>query len=509
MQLSQQTISSLALHSWVRLPNSGVSQLPEKVLQFGAGVLLRGLPDYYINEANNHEVFNGRIVVVKSTGQGSRDAFAEQDNLYTHCIKGIENGEVMESYLINAAISRVINANSNWQEVLECAHNNQLQIITSNTTEVGITLQEEDNIQAAPPQSFPGKLLAFLYERYKAFNGSEESGVVIIPTELVTDNAKKLKEIVLRLAQLNKLGELFMSWLVNANDWCNSLVDRIVPGALSEKDMQMFEQSFGYTDALAIMSEPYNLWAIEIQSERAKQKLSFSEVNKGVILTDNIEKYRELKLRLLNATHTFSCGLAFFSRFSVVNEAMQNGTFHRFISHLVYEEIIPCIISDDISNEEASAFAGNVLNRFSNPFIQHQWLAISLQYTGKMRSRCVPLINKYNSLSSSAQTSMALGFAAYLLFMKPVESQNNSYYGERKGERYLIQDDEAGFFYSLWQKDNIKEIVPEALVYLSLQDNKEDASSPFAIAVLSFLQQLMLGIPLDDVITLATRKATA
>jgi tagaturonate reductase len=58
--------------------------LPEKVLQFGTGVLLRGLPDYYIDKANKQGIFNGRIVVVKSTGNGGADEFYNQDCLYTH-----------------------------------------------------------------------------------------------------------------------------------------------------------------------------------------------------------------------------------------------------------------------------------------------------------------------------------------------------------------------------------------------------------------------------------------
>ena len=56
-------------------------------------------------------------------------------------------------------------------QYLECAHNPNMQIIISNTTEVGIQLVTDD-VRRHPPVSFPGKLLAFLYERYQAFDGS-------------------------------------------------------------------------------------------------------------------------------------------------------------------------------------------------------------------------------------------------------------------------------------------------------------------------------------------------
>jgi tagaturonate reductase len=112
---------------------------------------------------------------------------------------------------------------------IKVAHSPHLQVVISNTTEVGIQLVQDD-IRKHPPVSFPGKLLAVLYERYKAFNGSDKCGLVIVPTELIVDNGKKLESIVLELAHLNKLEPAFMDWLEGCNHFCNSLVDRIVPG---------------------------------------------------------------------------------------------------------------------------------------------------------------------------------------------------------------------------------------------------------------------------------------
>ena len=67
-----------------------------------------------------------------------------------------------------------------------------MEIIISNTTEVGIVLNESDLINENSPKSFPGKLLAFLLERYVAFNGDPNKGMVIIPCELITDNGYQL-----------------------------------------------------------------------------------------------------------------------------------------------------------------------------------------------------------------------------------------------------------------------------------------------------------------------------
>src|SRR4030095_3267057 len=170
MLLSKQNLADIRAHMRLIVPEEGVFSLPEKVLQFGTGVLLRGLPDYFIDKANRQQIFNGRIVVVKSTATDGVEAFNRQDGLYTHCVRGIENGEFVEENIINSSISRVLSATSQWNEVLECATNPNIQVIISNTTEVGIVLDASDQIHASPPRSFPGKLLALFYKRYHALN---------------------------------------------------------------------------------------------------------------------------------------------------------------------------------------------------------------------------------------------------------------------------------------------------------------------------------------------------
>ena len=212
MQLTRENLKKIKAQVGLEVPEDKLFELPEKVLQFGTGILLRGLPDYFIDKANKQGVFNGRIVVVKSTSKGGVNEFGAQDGLFTHFIKGIEDGQKIEEVHINASISRVLSAGEEWREILKCAQNKAMQLIISNTTEVGIVPSDDDIKKETAPPSFPGKLLAFLYERYKAFGGSQEGGMVIIPTELIINNGDKLKSILLDLAGKNKLEEAFVNW---------------------------------------------------------------------------------------------------------------------------------------------------------------------------------------------------------------------------------------------------------------------------------------------------------
>src|SRR5258708_15066481 len=100
MHLSKQNLKNIS--SLVTKPEEKIFELPEKVLQFGTGVLLRGLPDYFIDKANRNGIFNGRVVIVKSTSNGGTDDFNQQDGLYTLCVRGIEDGKKVEETIINS-----------------------------------------------------------------------------------------------------------------------------------------------------------------------------------------------------------------------------------------------------------------------------------------------------------------------------------------------------------------------------------------------------------------------
>ncbi|WP_167291130.1 tagaturonate reductase [Hymenobacter busanensis] len=473
----------------VALPTEHLLALPEKVLQFGTGVLLRGLPDYFIDKANRQGVFNGRIVVVKSTDGGDINAFDRQDGLYTLCVRGVEGEQTVEENIVCSAISRVLSAKSQWAEVLKFAASPELQVVISNTTEVGIQLTADD-IKQNPPQSFPGKLLAVLYARYQAFGGDKSKGLVIVPTELVPENGTKLEGILLELAHRNGLDSEFIDWLETANQCCNSLVDRIVPGRPDSGTLNALHEQLGYEDDLLTISESFRLWAIQ-GDERVREVLSFSQVDEGVVIQPDINEFRELKLRLLNGTHTLSCGLAFLSGFETVRSAMEDDGMAAFISHLMLDDLLPGI-PYPVDAALAKRFGGQVLDRFRNPYIDHRWLAITMNFSTKMQMRNVPTLLHYYEQRGNVPQYFALGFAAYLLFMRGVQQEEDGvWYGHTGSELYPIQDDKAGYFADLWSR-----LAPEELTRTVLQSHAlwgHDLSHlpGFTAQVTTYLQQML------------------
>lgn len=401
--LSVSQIRQVSAHPSLSIPQDAQFQLPDKVLQFGTGVLLRGLPDYFIEKANQKGVFNGRVVVVKSTEIGDVSSFQKQDNLYTLSIRGIKNGQNINENIICSAISKILYANTQWSDILNYAAKPSIQIIISNTTEAGLQYVEE-KLYHEPSLSFPGKLTQCLYHRYINLGNAPEGKIVILPTELLTDNGFLLKSIIEKLIHFNDYPKSFGEWVNQKVIFCNTLVDRIVPGKLSNEHQQILLEKYGYTDSNAIMCEPYALWAIEGGRE-VQDLLTFSTVNEEIKIVPDISQFKELKLRILNGSHSLLCAKAIAEGFETVFLAMSEPIFRKYAEELIFEEIIPSLPAE-IKNEDKLSFAKDVIDRFSNPNIAHKWTSIAVQYPMKLTIRVLPLLKSYIQTTGVSPTRM-------------------------------------------------------------------------------------------------------
>lgn len=394
------------------VPTPDRMELPERAVQFGTGAFLRGFVDFFVDQANRAGEFNGRVVMVGSTGSGRDRALNAQDGLYTLVIQGVREGELIRENRVIGSVSRAVSARDGWEEVLACARNPDLSLVFSNTTEVGIALDEEDRPDLAPPRSFPGKLARFLLERGRAFDFADDRGVVVLPCELIEDNGDRLKEIVLALAARWQVEPEFAEWIERAVPFCNTLVDRIVPGTPAEARLAELREELGYSDEMLTACELYRLFAIE-GDEALAERLGFARSDEGIVVAPDIAPFRERKVRVLNGTHTAMVPAALLCGLETVQEAVEDELVGRLVRRLMFDEIVPTLDA-----EESEEFAREVLDRFANPFIRHELLDITLQATMKMRVRNVPTIVRYARRFGRPPESFAFGLAAFLIFMR-------------------------------------------------------------------------------------------
>jgi tagaturonate reductase len=432
--LSPASLSSIAARDDLTLPTARQLALPERAVQFGTGALLRGLVDALLDDANRQDLFGGRVVMIGSTGSGRDRALNDQSGLFTLVVQGLIDGAPRREFRVVSSVSRALSAATEWNEVLRCAENPDLELIFSNTTEIGIVFDETDaagGASASPPRSFPGKLTAFLLHRARWSRFAAERAPVVIPTELIEGNGDKLKDIVLRLAEHWSVEPEFASWLAHVR-FCNTLVDRIVPGAPSAEYASELDGILDYADGMITVCEPYRLFAIEGDAE-LRARLRFPAADAGVIVAESITPYRLRKVRLLNGAHTTFVSLAILAGCTTVREAVEHPVVGGFLRSALLNEIVPSV---DVPGAEQ--FAREVMDRFANPFLHHLLWDITLQGTTKFKVRVVPSILDYRQRTGETPRALALGLAGFLAF------QDGSLQAARRVAGQPVPSDAAG-----------------------------------------------------------------
>lgn len=411
--LSRALLNDLSWQPSVSLirPRADMLQLPERAVQFGTGAFLRGFIEYFLDEANTQRRFNGRVVLVGSTDSGRDRAFTTQDGLFT--LQTVGAREEDAELRIVASASRALSARSSWQGVLDVARQPDIAIVFSNTTEAGFALDDADVTLTDAPQSFPAKLTAFLYERAQTFNFDANRGVVVVPCELLENNGDALKSLVRTLATRWWLGAQFLDWLDESVPFCNTLVDRIVPGAPPENERESLMASLGYNDELLTVAEPYRLFVIEANAA-TRARLPFVDADRGIIVTDNIRAYRERKVRLLNGTHTAMAAVGLLAGVDTVYGAMRDANVATFGRELLLGAIAPKVVAPD-----ARTFGEDVLLRFANPHVHHRLTDIATQGTLKLRVRLLPVVQRYTLASQPIPRALIVAIAAQLVLRHP------------------------------------------------------------------------------------------
>ena len=386
---------------------------PVKILQFGEGNFLRAFVEYMVDVANEKGVFNGNITIVKPIPFGNLADIRSQDGVYTVLLRGKQDGEVVTEQRVITCVDSGVDPYEEYEDYALFAQSPELRFIISNTTEAGIVYDSGDDISLKPPKTYPGKLTKFLYERYQAFDGAEEKGLIILPVELIENNGGKLKECCLKLAEQWKLTDDFIYWLNNHNVFCSTLVDRIVTGYPSD-EAESLEKTFGYTDKLLDTGEPFALWVIESGNpEAVEAEFPLNKAGLPVIFTTDLKPYRERKVRILNGAHTSSVLAAYLTGLRTVGEMMNDNTMRAFLEKVVYEELVPMV---SLPSEEVRQFADSVMERFENPYIKHNLTSIALNSVSKFKSRLLPTIIETQNKINHLPKALCFSFAALICF---------------------------------------------------------------------------------------------
>ncbi|WP_116138341.1 mannitol dehydrogenase family protein [Trinickia diaoshuihuensis] len=358
--------------------------MSEAILQFGTSRFLLAHVALFVSQALERGEAIGGIGVVQTTGNPAsqaRIAALSREGSYPVRIRGNEHGATVDKVVVCNAIRSAWTADRDWATVRRAAVEN-VRVIVSNTGDAGYRLDDRDSADLlantdAVPRSYPAKLLALLYSRWRE---RAEEGVSIFPCELIANNGDTLRDIVLDLARQWSLPDAFIDYVHHRCVWVNSLVDRIVSEPI---------------DPVGAVAEPYALWAIE-----RRQGMALPCKHESIVLTDDLRSHERLKLFFLNLGHTWLAEHWLAeqrSQSETVLDAMHDSRMRAEVEAVWQEEVLPVFDALGMS-VQAQAYLASVRERFENPYLEHRIGDIAQNHVAKVKRRVLPLVELAQSL---------------------------------------------------------------------------------------------------------------
>jgi len=354
-----------------------MNNLPETILQFGAGRFLRAFIDRFVQHANEGGQKVGRIVVVQREADERTEQLRGRPEGYDVLVRGYQDGTLVERRERVQSISRVLVAKEEWADVLAFAKSPDLRFIVSNATESGYVLGPGDQVDSSPPETLPGKIAQVLWARFQAGGAP----VTMLPCELIECNAEKLRELIVMQSRAWNLPDEFRVWVREEVVWLNSLVDCIVT---------LPEPMLAQKDPLLICAEPYHLWALEKPGDKNVKLFEHPALR----LADEIGPFFLRKVRILNGTHTAMVG-KFLGQFDTVQNLLANRAAARWVRDVMYEEIVPTLA---YRVDLVAQFADETFDRYRNPSTNHKLQDIAKGHNVKVKVRLEPTRAEYESL---------------------------------------------------------------------------------------------------------------
>lgn len=279
-----------------------------------------------------------------------------------------------------------------------------------------------------------------------------QKGLIIFPCELIFLNGHKLKEVIGQYIELWQLGDAFKAWFENACAVYATLVDRIVPG-FPRKDINRIKEQLQYDDNLVVQGEAFHLWVIEAP-ESVAQEFPADKAGLNVLFVPSEAPYHARKVTLLNGPHTVLAPVAWLSGIDIVRDACKHPVVGRFVHRVMYDELMPTL---DLPEDELRRFADDVLERFTNPFVDHQVTSIMLNAFSKYATRDLPGLKIYLERFGRLPEGLVLGLAAIITY----------YRGGTRPDGAPIQPNDApevmALLERLWQRPTLREVAEGVL----------------------------------------------
>ena len=416
MKLSNQTLSQLPQQ--VVVPNYDRNKLKTKIVHLGFGAFHRAHQAVYADILASEQGSDwGYCEVNLIGGEKQIEDLKQQDYLFSVCEMSYDDWSTRVVGVVKQALHADVDGIS---KVLEVMTRPEIAIVSITVTEKGYCylpttasidthneLIKYDIANPTKPKTVPGVIVEALRLR-------QEKGLpafTVMSCDNMPENGHVTRNVVLALAKMRdaKLAQ----WIEENASFPSTMVDRIVPAATNQTMEKIQQQLGGIDDPAGIAGEPFKQWVIEDNFVAGRPQWQKA----GAELVNDVLPYEEMKLRMLNGSHSFLAYLGYLGGYRHIDECMQDANYVKAARHLMLQEQAPTL---KVKGVDLQAYADSLLDRYRNTGLKHRTWQIAMDGTLKLPQRMLDSI-RYHLAHNTAFDCLALGVAAWMRYVSGID----------------------------------------------------------------------------------------
>lgn len=426
----------LSLSNLARLPLrlrpwTDPRELSVGVVHLGIGAFHRAHQALYTERAMALSGERGwGICGVTERSASAAEALVPQDCLYSVLVSSPTGTEVH----VAGPVREVLFALRQPNELSRRLASPAISVVTLTVTEKGYKynpatgdLREDDSDILAdaagrPPQTVLGQLAGGIEARMRASG----QPLTVVCCDNMPANGARLRRLVEGYCRLLPAGrrERLVAWLKEYVSFPSTVVDRIVP-APTDADRARAAELLGLEDRAAIVTEPFSQWVIEDCFAGARPPWEAA----GAELVSDVAPYEEMKLRLLNGSHSALAYLGALAGYDLVADAIAAPGFTEYVQALMDQDMSPTLSPP--AGFDLDAYKAGLVERFANPVLRHKTTQVAMDGTQKLPYRLLAPIGARLEAGSEARHAY-LAVAGWMRYVSAGQSD--------KGEPLPLED---------------------------------------------------------------------
>ncbi|HCC5973757.1 TPA: fructuronate reductase [Citrobacter koseri] len=409
------------LHAKATVPNWDRNALVPRIVHLGFGAFHRAHQAVYADIlAAEHGSDWGYTEVNLIGGEQQIADLKNQDRLYTVAEMSADAWTARVVGVVKNALHAQVDG---LETVLAAMCEPQVAIVSLTITEKGYChspatgqlMLDHPAIVAdlqnpQQPKSAPGVIVAALARRRAA----GLPAFTVMSCDNMPENGHVMRNVICAYAQAVDAG--LAAWIAQNVTFPSTMVDRIVP-AMTAETLDKIEQLTGVRDPAGVACEPFRQWVIEDNFVAGRPEWEKA----GAELVADVLPFEEMKLRMLNGSHSFLAYLGYLSGYQHINECMEDEHFRRAARALMLEEQAPTL---NVTGVDLTRYADMLIARYSNTGLRHRTWQIAMDGSQKLPQRMLDSV-RWHLVHHHRFDLLALGVAGWTRYVGGVDEQGN------------------------------------------------------------------------------------